>query len=138
MTILPSLLPESVTGLALAVVAASSAPLLLLDGDLLIIAVSASFCREFQIDPAQVSNRQLSDLGGGEWNVRQLHSLLRAAAAGVADIHACEMDLNREVQGSRRLVLNAQKLDYGDPDHVRLLLSVSDVTDDRPCGKAQG
>jgi DNA-binding NtrC family response regulator len=111
MTILPSLLPESVTGLALAVVAASGAPLLLLDGDLLVIAVSASFCREFQIDPAQVSNRQLSDLGSGEWNVRQLHSLLRAAAAGVADIHACEMDLNREVQGSRRLVLNAQKLD---------------------------
>jgi two-component sensor histidine kinase len=56
--------------------------------------------------------------------------LLHAAAAGVA-IHAYEMDLNREGQGPRRLVLNAQKLVYGGSDGVRLLLSVSDVTDAR-------
>ena len=131
MTMLPLLQPEGTLSLALAVVASSNTPLLLLDGDLTVIAVSASFCHEFQIDPAKVSNRQLSDLGNGEWNVRQLSSLLHATAAGSANIHAYEMDLNRDGSGSRRLVLNAQKLDYGDVDHIRLLLSVSDVTDAR-------
>ena len=131
MTIVPSLQPEGGLNLALAVVASSSAPLLLLDGDLTVIAASASFYREFQIEPVKGPNRQLSALGNGEWNVRQLSSLLDATAAGTANIQAYEMDLNREGQGSRRLVLNAQKLAYGDADHVRLLLSVSDVTDAR-------
>ncbi len=131
MIVLPLLQPEGALNLALAVVAASNTPLLLLDGDLTVIAASASFCHAFQIDPAKVSNRQLSDLGNGEWNVRQLSSLLHATAAGVANIHAYEMDLNRDGLGSRRLVLNAQKLNYGDPGHIRLLLAVSDVTDAR-------
>ncbi|CAN7618966.1 ATP-binding protein [Rhizobium rhizogenes] len=131
MATLSPLPPEGALNLALAVVASSSAPLLLLDGDLTVIAVSESFCREFQIEPVEVPNRRLSSLGNGEWNVRQLSSLLHATAAGAANIHAYEMDLNREGQASRRLVLNAQKLDYGDPDHIRLLLSVSDVTDAR-------
>jgi two-component sensor histidine kinase len=117
--------------LALAVVASSNAPLLLLDGDLVVIAASESFCREFQIDPAQVSNGKLTDLGSGEWNLRRLSSLLQATATGSADIRAYEMDLTREGQEPRRLVLNAQKLQYGDTDGVRLLLSVSDVTDAR-------
>jgi hypothetical protein len=38
--------------LALAVIASSTAPLLLLDGDLTLIAASKSFCRAFQIDPS--------------------------------------------------------------------------------------
>ncbi|QND45350.1 sensor histidine kinase (plasmid) [Rhizobium lusitanum] len=131
MTILPTLQPEGGLNLALAVVASSSAPLLLLDGDLMVIAASASFYHEFQIEPVKMTNRQLSTLGNGEWNVRQLSSLLQATAAGAAHVDAYEMDLNRDGQTPRRLVLNAQKLDYGDPEHIRLLLSVSDVTDAR-------
>lgn len=123
--------PEGGMNLALAVVASSNAPLLLLDGDLVVIAASESFCREFQIDLAQVSNGKLTDLGSGEWNSRRLSSLLQATATGSADIRAYEMDLTREGQEPRRLVLNAQKLQYGDTDGVRLLLSVSDVTDAR-------
>jgi len=38
-------------------VAASSAPLLLLDGDLNIVAASTSFGRAFQIDPITVVGR---------------------------------------------------------------------------------
>jgi hypothetical protein len=51
----------------LAVIASSNEPLLFLAGDLRIISASASFCRTFQIDPASVPGRQLSELGAGEW-----------------------------------------------------------------------
>ncbi len=71
------------------------------------------------------------DIGSGEWNLRRLSSLLQATASGSADIRAYEIDLTREGQEPRRLVLNTQKLQYGDTDGVRLLLSVSDVTDAR-------
>ena len=50
----------------LAVIAASNEPLLFLAADLRVIAASASFCRAFQIDPAGVPGRQLSDLGSGD------------------------------------------------------------------------
>ena len=117
--------------LAMAVVASSSAPLLLLDEDLKVIAASDSFCRAFSIDPASVVGKALPELGAGEWNAPQLDGLLRATASGRAAVDAYEMDLKREGDDVRRLVLNARKLDYDDADNVRLLLTVSDVTDAR-------
>jgi two-component system, sensor histidine kinase PdtaS len=117
--------------LALAVIASSTAPLLLLDGDLTLIAASNSFCEAFQIDPTTVSGRPLRELGSGEWNIVQLISLLNATASGFAKIERYELDLSRKGREDRQLVLNAQKLEYGNEDTVRLLLAVSDVTDAR-------
>lgn len=112
-------------------VVASAAPLLLLDGEQKIIAVSASFCRDFDIAPASVPGRQLFELGAGEWDVRQLRSLMNATASGDAEIDAYEMDLKRPGRPSRRLVLNVQKLAFDHPQWMRLLVSVTDVTDAR-------
>jgi two-component sensor histidine kinase len=117
--------------LALAVIASSTAPLLLLDGDLRLIAVSDSFCQAFQIEPSSVAGRPLRELGSGEWDIAQLMSLLNATASGYAKVESYEIDLSRKDREDRRLVLNAQKLDYGNEDSVRLLLTVSDVTDAR-------
>ena len=128
-----SLHPEAT--LAMAVVACSPAPLLLLDGDLGVVAASRSFCRAFQIDLAGAPGRQLSELGAGEWDMPQLDALLRVTLAGRAGVDVYEMDLARQGREARRLVVNAQMLDYGDPDQTRLLLSVADVTDTRKAEK---
>jgi two-component sensor histidine kinase len=112
----------------LAVIASSHEPLLFLAGDLRIIAASASFCRTFQIDPASVPGRQLSELGAGEWGMPKLISLLKATASGSAEIAAYEIDLVREGAEPRYLVVNACKLDDGDNARIRLLLAISDVT----------
>jgi len=123
--------PDVVLNLALAVIASSTAPLLLMNGDLTVIAASNSFCHAFQIDPASVPGRALRSIGLGEWNLPQLMSLLKSTAAGFAEVEGYEIDLHREGMASRRLVLNAEKLDYGSPESIRLLISVSDVTDAR-------
>src|SRR5580765_2118002 len=61
--------------LALAVIASSAAPLLLLNGDdLTLIAASKSFCRAFQINPATVAGLSLRELGAGEWDLPQVTS----------------------------------------------------------------
>jgi two-component sensor histidine kinase len=117
--------------LALAVVASSNAPLLLLDSNLIVIAASASFCRTFQIDPDHVAGRPLSALGKGEWNVPQLAGLLKATASGFAQVEGYEMELVRKGRGNMCLVLNATKLDYADDGIVRLILAAADVTDAR-------
>ncbi len=127
--------PEVALSLALAVVAASDAPLLLLDGDLLVIGASASFCRAFQLEVDAVVGRSVFAIGAGEWDLPRLRSLLGATVSGAAEVPAYELDLKSVRYGMRKLVLNAHILDYADADHIRLLLSVADVTDARVAEK---
>ena len=131
----PHLPPVIAHSLGLALVATSAAPLVLLDQNLRLIAASASFCRDFQIDPATVCGSYLVDIGAGEWNVPQLSSLLNATASDYAEVKDYEMDLQRQGQPTRRLVLNAQKLKYAEESEVRLVLSVADITDARAAEK---
>lgn len=119
----------------LAVIASSSAPLLLLDGDLKVVAASASFCRAFQIDPASVTGKRFSALGRGEWGIPQLNALLEGTASGAAEVHAYEFALSLDGQDQRLLVMNAHKLDYDDKQQVRVLLAVADVTEARTSEK---
>jgi two-component system, sensor histidine kinase PdtaS len=123
--------PVVALNLGLALIATSSAPLLLLDSSLTIIAASPSFCRTFQIDPSKTDGCHLAELGAREWNIPQLTSLLNATASGFAEIEGYEIDLVREYQATRRLVLNARRLNYAGEDEVRLVLSITDITETR-------
>ncbi|MGZ6037956.1 MAG: sensor histidine kinase [Phenylobacterium sp.] len=124
-------MPAVTHSLALALVATSDAPIMLLDGTSTVVAASASFAHAFHIDPDQMEGLSLFALGSGEWDVPQLRSLLKATLSGAANIDAYEMDLRRDGENARRLVITAHMLEYGDPANVRLLLAVSDVTDAR-------
>lgn len=116
--------------LALSLISASVAPVLLLDGDLSIVAASQSFRDAFNVGPEDIPGARLADLGNGEWNSPQLWSLLKATAYGQASIRAYEMDLTTP-EGVRRLILNAQRLDNGIGRGIRLLLSIQDITEAR-------
>jgi two-component sensor histidine kinase len=116
-----------VDGLALALVHSFDAPILLLDAGLGVTATSVSFSRAFALDSASTSGRTVYDLGAGEWDVPQLRSLLKATLSG-ADLDALEMDLERPGHSSRRLVVTANQLVYGDAKNLQILLAVSDVT----------
>ena len=124
-------LSEPPNGLALAIVASSGAPMLLLDGELKVVAASASFCAAFAIDPVTIPGRELSALGNGEWNLPQVASLLRATVSGDAAIEAYEIDLAQSGKTTRRLILSARKLDFADGGKIHILLSIADVTDAR-------
>lgn len=119
---------EAVNSLAMALVESSKAPLLLLDDEAVVIGASSSFCNTFNLDPATIANRRLADLGGGEWDIPQLNSLLSATIAGAAEIDAYEMALVRKGKATCRLILSAHKLDYFDTEKVRVVLAATDVT----------
>ncbi|HEY5007385.1 MAG TPA: PAS domain-containing protein, partial [Caulobacteraceae bacterium] len=123
--------PDAALTLALAMVASSAAPLALLDGDLKVVGLSDSFCRAFGIDSADAVGQPFFAVGAGEWDAPQLRSLLNVTASGAAEIDAYEMDFNAKGRKPRRLILYARKLDYDDAAGVRLLLTVSDVTEAR-------
>ena len=131
------MLPDAALGLTLAVIASSTAPLLLLDGDLRIIAVSDSFLRDFHIEPSSVAGKAIFELGAGEWDIPQLRSLLTSTASGAVEVEAYEMFLQSPVEGRRALVINARNLNYGSVGAARLLLTVNDVTEVRLAKKAK-
>jgi two-component sensor histidine kinase len=113
------------------VVGSSTAPLVLLDGDLNVIAASGSFFSAFDVNPVGAVGEPLFSLGDGEWNLPRLRSLLTATLSGTAGVDAYEMELKSRRTGKRCLLLNAHLLSYGDGAAVRLLLGVTDVTDAR-------
>jgi two-component sensor histidine kinase len=113
--------------LALAMVAVSTAPLVLLDSEFKIIAASKSFFRAFGLDPARAEGRELTELGHGEWAMPKLRSFLQAALSAPIELDPYEIDLKRAGKDDRQLVLNGHRLDHG--DDVSLLLTISDVTD---------
>jgi two-component sensor histidine kinase len=128
--------PSLADNLALAMVASSDAPLLLLDGKLNVVAVSRSFCAAFRVDPATAPGQSVFELGDGEWDLPRLRSLLTGTASGLAAIDAYEIDLESEGRGVRRLVIKAQNLAYGDlGGNVRVLMTVSDITEARIADK---
>jgi two-component sensor histidine kinase len=118
--------------LALALVASSDAPLLLLDGELTVIAASRTFCNAFQVDPATAAGQSVFALGAGDWDLPSLHSLLTGIASGQAAVEAYEIDLESAGRNVRRLVIKAQKLDYGALGaSVRVLVTICDITEAR-------
>src|SRR5580658_9703772 len=64
------ILAEAANSLAMAVVAASDTPLLLLDDNLSVISASGSFCDAFGVKPTEVSGRQLAELADGSGTFR--------------------------------------------------------------------
>jgi two-component system, sensor histidine kinase PdtaS len=117
--------------LALAVVAASKAPMLLLDSDFRVVAASNSFGRAFDVDVSNLREPSIFSLGRGEWDKPRLLSFLEATLCGDAEIEQYEFDLERPGQPTRCLVLHADKLVYGDLAPPRGLLAITDVTEAR-------
>lgn len=123
--------------LAMAMVAASHGPLLLLDGAFRIVAASTSFCDSFDIDRGSVPGLSLAELGSGEWDIPQLQSLLKTTASGSAIVEAYEVELRRQEHKTRCLVISAQRLAYLDEGNERFLMAVTDVTQARADAKAK-
>jgi len=127
----PSADPEDVAlSPTLAVVTASPSPLLMLNGDLVIVAASTSFQRAFGIPWMDLTRHSLFTLPGGAWDHPELRRLLDATVAGTQS-DDCELDLKLEHRPLRHLVVQARRLEYLDLEHTRILVALSDVTQAR-------
>jgi two-component sensor histidine kinase len=128
---------EAVLSLALAVVAASPAPLLLLDGEFDILGVSDSFAQVYSSDTASWRGRRLWDVGEGEWDLPELRALLGAAVSDPAHPKVREMVLRPAGRDTRRLIIHVERLAYLYGESPRLLLGVADVSELRAYEKAK-
>jgi two-component sensor histidine kinase len=125
----PAVRPEDAAlSLTMAMVEASRGPLLLLDGDLVVVAASLSFCELAALDPRSVGGRKLSELGFGGWGDPELQERLEAALHDGRKIDGYEMELQHPDQEPRDIVIHAERLIYLDLENLRLLVAIADMT----------
>ncbi len=123
--------PEDVAlSLTLAIVTSSPAPLLLLDGELTIIAASTSFCAVFGADGVQLTGQPLYALDEGKWDNPELRSLMATTLSGDGVPDAHDINLQRPQQPVQHLIIQARRLEYLDLEQTRILVAVTDVTDE--------
>lgn len=132
-----SLRPRDELIRAIATVSAAATPLLLVEQDLMVLAVSDGFCRSFAIDRSAVPGRSIFALGSGEWATPLIRSLLTATMSGGADIDDYEVDLRSAARGAFRLRFDANIIhdDCGTGD--LMLVAVTDLGATRSCARTR-
>ena len=122
---------EDARALAQAIVDTVREPLLVLDGDLCVLAVSRSYYLTFQVHRQDVLGRPLYALGDGQWHIPALRKRLEKIIPERAAMDAFEVEHEFPRIGRRIMLLNARAVFYADHAHTTLLLAFEDVTERR-------
>ena len=122
---------EDTRTLAQAIVDTVREPLLVLDGDLTVLAVSRSYCSIFRVQYQDVLGRALYVLGDGQWRIPALHTILEKIVRERAPMDGFEVDHVFPGIGRRVMLLNARKVFYADHARSSVLFAFEDVTERR-------
>lgn len=128
---------DAAKALALAVIAASKEPVLLLDSELKVVAASDSFLSDFGLGLSGVNGHSLFSLGHGEWDRPALRSALSLAMTTGLEFPRLELDLACPGGLIKNLVLKSQCLSFGQQGQMRILVNVTDETEARACAKCK-
>jgi len=104
-------------------------PLLVLDEDQRITAVSRSFYQTFELTGQDLRGQVLFEIDGGHWEIPELRGLLETIAKDHATIEKYEVDREFPRIGRRIMCLNARKVFYETGTHTTVLLAFEDITD---------
>ena len=111
----------------MAIIQALSQPLLVLDAELRVRLANAAFCASFQPTPAHIVGMKFFELDDGGWNIAGFRDRLQAILDLPGWIENLEAEHDFKAIGRRTVVINAQRLEFGD-DRPLILLAVDDVT----------
>lgn len=123
--------------LAGAIVNTLRVPLLVLDGNLRVIAASPSFSQTFQVQPDETIGRLLFDLGNGQWDIPALRHLLENVIPRHTTMEAFEVEHEFPQIGHRVMSLDARETRHPEADSPELLLVIEDITERRAAERAQ-
>ena len=105
--------------------------LLVLDGNLRVVAASRSFYATFRTAPEETIGRMVYDLGTGAWNNPALRLLLERIVPEHGVMDNFEIEQMFPVIGQKTMLLNARKVFYEGDANTTLLLAIEDITDRR-------
>ena len=103
-------------------------PLLVLDHALCITAAGHAFYATFKTTPGQTLGRPLHELGDGQWNIPELRAHLSRCATTGGELVDFQVDCGFPELGRRTMLLDARRMEDGDPGAELILLSMEDIT----------
>src|SRR5206468_11792228 len=106
-------------------------PLLVLDGEMRVIALSPSFSRTFKVLPEETIGRLLFDLGNGQWDITALRHLLEDVIPRHTSMEAFEVEHEFPRIGHRVMSLDAREIRHPEAERPELLLVIEDITERR-------
>jgi two-component system CheB/CheR fusion protein len=105
--------------------------LLVLDTNLRVINASPAFYKAFKVGPAETLDRQLKDLGDGQWNLPALLKQLKELPPTHGEFDGFEVQHNFPGLGPKTMLLSARKLSSEGNGDGTILLAIDDVTGHR-------
>lgn len=116
--------------LARAIIDTIREPLIVLDGDLRIIAASGSFFKKFAISHDEAHGTMFYELGNGEWNIPALRTLLEQVIPSHIAVEDYRVEHDFLRLGRRTMLVNAREISF-ESGEKKMLLSIADVTEQR-------
>lgn len=102
-------------------------PLVVLDGALKVITVSAAFYREFQVTPEETLGRRIYELGNHQWDIPALRKLLESILPEAKSFAGYVVENDFPGIGHRKILLNANRIvgRVGEPQMILLSMEIN-------------
>ncbi len=114
-----------------AIVQSVREPLLVLDRQLCVQLANRSFYKTFRVTPQETQGRLLYELGDGQWDIPELHTLLDGVLATEGtEFNEFEVEHDFADIGPRTMLLNARLIEDGGGSQP-ILLVLEDITERR-------
>lgn len=103
-------------------------PILVLDGGLRVQRANTPFYREFQVTAEETENRLVYELGGGEWEIPRLRTLLEEILPKNTRFEGFEVDHDFPRIGKKTILLYGRRIVFKEAVAPMILLCMEDVT----------
>lgn len=105
-------------------------PLIVLNPDLTILTANESFYRHFKVNPDDIKNRCIYDIGNKQWDIPLLRELLEKILPEKTIIKDFEVTHNFPILGNRTMLVNAREIKSSQFLPLDLILvTLTDITD---------
>jgi two-component system CheB/CheR fusion protein len=104
-------------------------PLISLNQDLRVVAVSRSFYEFFKVNPEETVGQLIYDLGNKQWDIPKLRELLEDILPKKATFDNYEVEHNFADIGRRIMLLNARQIQRASGKERIILLAIEDITE---------
>ncbi len=119
---------ESARNYANSIIETLRQPLLVLNSELTIITANRAFYEIFQMNPVQVEQQSIFELGRGDWDMPKMRSLLNETLLMDISVHDYEITQNFSKLGLRTMLLNACQIEQSDIGKM-ILIAIEDITE---------
>ena len=120
--------------LAEQIVATIREPLVILSTHLRVVTANPAFYNIFRTTAADTENRLLYELGGRQWDIPSLRTLLEEIIPRRSQFENFLVDHDFPGIGRKKMLLNARQIERASGERYLILLAIEEVSDDQNAG----